>query len=256
MTIHINITPHHAMPPDGYILMRVRKWGDPIMVAQADCSVYKRYAAGQEPVGTFQVVELHTPPIGDWSAVTKYNRLTREDMLKVARAQLIAFGRADLDPIRDMTVPLSDGWTLKQKMGWMYQSWSGGPTSLTMWGQGEWWEEGEKRYGTMVNGGEMVAVSEAIHTFYVRLRGETTERDVTMRRLLPFRRADLDKDPRVYPWLWQRATCVYKGDDTSIYTPKGLVYLPVALDWREFDISGAQEPTGYFLPIDWMESVQ
>jgi hypothetical protein len=250
VTVSINI--YKPPVPSGYSLMRVRKWGEPVMSEQGDFDIYKRYASPDTAIGTFQVVELYKDPIKDWSAITCFNTLTNLELIKVAQAQLRAFGHSDWDAVRDMEKPLRDGYSLKQKMGWMYQNWSGGPATLTMWGSGEWWEPGEKRFGIMVSGGGLVAVSNTTYTFSVRLRGYTTVRPVVMRKILPFRRADLEKNPLQYPYLWQKASCVYKNNNFSDSTPKGVVYLPVALDWREFPINSVYTPTGYYIPVDWL----
>jgi hypothetical protein len=245
-----------ALLPTGYQVRTVRKWGDPIMVAQGGFSINGRYGDPTIAIGTFEVIDLYIAEqgvwVGSWGSVSNFNRLSAADMVLIAKAQLKAFGRAELDPIKDMTVNL-DGYTLKQKMAWMYQAnWTGGPPGLTMWGAGDWYETGEKRYGTMVCGGEQVAVSNIVELVNSELPGETQKRSVKMRKLLDFKRVDFSKDPRVYPWLWNRATCVYHNDRFSVSTPKGIIYLPVALNANEFDFSGTKTPE-YFIPDDWLE---
>ena len=254
MDIHINITIPQAASalPAGYRLARIRKHGDPQMVKNG-YDINQLYPDGSI-IATFQATGVYTPPVLDWSAVTKFNRLTASDMYRIAKAQLKAFGVPHDDPLRQMDVVLSDGYTLRQKMGWMYQNRSAGsPATLVMWGEGEWWEDGQKCYGTMVSGGNLVAVSDMLYTFNIRMPQEIYKRDVIMRRLLSFRRADLDADPLERPHLWEKATCVYKDNRFSEFTPKGIIYLPVALDARDFPMNTTVQPEAYYLPTEWME---
>lgn len=234
--------------PAGYTLRRIREWGDPVMVAQGNYDIDLRGG-----VPTFQVIEVWIPEVATWGAVKNFNRLTAADIYQIARAQLVAFGVGDWDPLTDQNRLLSDGFTLKQKMGWLYQpNWEPGtPPGLTLWGAGEWWEPGDKYYGTMLSGGEFIAASNMVFTFNCILPGDKVKRDRFMRRVYPFHRADLGKDPRRYPWLWQQASCVYAGNRTSRATPKGIIHLPVALNPSEFKFSGA-DPQAYYVPVDWL----
>ena len=242
-------------PPPGFVLRKVRPWDDPIMNSYGyDVS------RGGTPKGQFQVItvfvwsELLSRWAGQWSAIANYNKLTHADMLNLARMQLLEFGYpysiSDADLLAMKTKVLPDGWTLQQKMGWLYVKEPG----AVMWGDSaDWWNANEIRYGTMVNGGQLVAVAAATRTFMVQMPNQTGEHPVLMRELLTFKRSDFGKTHLQYPYLAQYATVANLPNNQYGETIKGHVICPAALNPTEFDFAGTFQPTHYYLPDVWLQ---
>jgi hypothetical protein len=222
-------------------------------------------------IGSFQVIELaifgrysgDTADrwVGNWGAVTNFNRLTHSDMMHIARQQVRQFGYnwTDAELIDRQAQVLPDGYSLKQKMGWLYQDMTttDGPPGLEMWGQGEWYNAPEIRYGTMIHGGQKVAVSNTVTDLWITLPGVSSGVYfmVKCRKLLPFRRADLTR-PITDDWLWNRCTVAHYPDNGYGDAPKGHIYAPVALAPDEFDFTGTFTPTAYYVPEVWLENNQ
>jgi hypothetical protein len=249
-------------PPDDYELMMVRRWDEPVMQSYG-FSVNR----GGAPVGQFQVVtcyvwsETEGRWSGQWSAISNYNKLTHSDMLNIGRLQLLEhhypFWIDGEDLLLMQNVVLPDGFTLKQKMGWLYNpltQWSEKPAT-EIWGIGEWHETTEARFGTMVNGGQMVAVSKERRIFQVRMPERMTVENVPMRKLLTFKRADFGKSHEQYPYLLQWATAANLPDNSYGEYMRGHIAVPVALEPDEFDFSGIFRPTDYYLPEVWLRGV-
>ena len=268
MNIPITITPHLQTspppvseivpPPNGYELRMVRRWDDPIMQSYG-YSVYRGFP--ETGKGQFQVVtcfvwsELEQRWAGQWSAIANYNKLTHADMLNVGRSQLLEhgyrFSMSDAELLAMHSQVLPDGNTLKQKMGWLYNGVDTGVTE--MWGVGEWHQTLEGRYGTMVNGGQMVAVTTESRVFRVRMPERTRDEDVPMRKLLTFRRAAFGKSHKQYPYLLQWATVANLPDNGYGDYMRGHIAVPVALEPSEFDFAGNFQPTAYYLPEVWLQ---
>lgn len=254
IVIHQPEPPPPSQTPNGYQKRFVRKWYDPIMVQQGNYSLEQRFPAGQI-TGTFAIVTPYIPEAGGWSSISNYFVLTHEHLIKIARAQLAAFEVPHWDPIKDMDKPLLDGWTLKQKMAWIYQAnWqTGTKPGLTMWGAGEWWEPGQKRYGAMVNAGEPLFVSNDTIDLLCTLPNDKVDRWRKMRSIYVFKAADLTLDPIENPCLWQNATCSYLNRPHSINTPKGNIKLPICPSADDFPFRNNIRPSGYYIPDDWLE---
>ena len=255
-TVNAQIPAGVASPPEGYALFTARKWGDPILVAQGAYSAELR-----DNVGQFQVINIYVPETGNFSSITNFNKLTHDDLVNLARTQLIHFGHPVTIPLEQMRKlekkPL-DGFSLQQKMNWLYrvlEKW-GDPPAQEFWGLGQWFEAPEGRYGTMVRGGQMLACTVETFDVQCKLSGEPAKRTVKMRKLLPFRRSDWGKTHTQYPWLIQKCTVAFLPKDKYSETPKGVIYGPVALDWRDFPFAGKHTPSAYYIPDDWMIPLQ
>lgn len=251
-TINSQLPPGIVSPPDGYALFMVRKWGDPIMVAQGEYSVEQRHN-----IGSFQVVDCYVPETRQFTSISNFNKLTHDDMVNLARTQLIHFGfdfNMTLEQVRKVEGKPLDGFNLKQKMAWLYNplnKWGELP-ALEFWGVGEWFMAPEARFGTMVRGGQMVACTTQTFDVMCRTTGEKKERLLKMRKLLPFRRSDWGRKHTEYPWLIQKCTAALKPGSKYSETPKGVIYAPVALDWRDFPFTGKTVPSAYYLPDEWL----
>lgn len=251
------LKPYAEQLPPGYEARQVLPWSSPVMQSYG-YSVNR----GGNPVGQFQVVTCFVWSdtigrwAGQWSAVSNFNTLTGADLLDVARLQLLEFGYsptisdAELIAMRSHTLP--DGYTLHQKMDWLYKDASNGGPGTILWGTGDWWACSEAKYGTMVNGGQWVAVKQVPRTFHVQMPERPAVEAVRMRELLTFSRADFGKSHAAFPYLTQWATVANLNDSYGEY-PRGHVACPVALNPAEFDFSGQFQPTGYFLPEVWMD---
>jgi hypothetical protein len=177
-------------------------------------------------------------------------------MMRIANLQLLDFGYphgmsdAELLAVKDK--PLRDGYTLGQKMGWLYFDLSdGGRPSCELFGNGEWWATTDAAFGMMVNGGQKVAVGER-KIFTVQMPQESAKRAVPMRELVPFRRADFGKQYQTHPYLIQRATVAnHPGSRYGDY-PRGYVYVPVVLHAGDFPAFGTFQPARYYLPESWL----
>lgn len=260
MSLTIIFPPKTTTPAPGYSVRTVKKWGGEMVQYSYDTTIRMN-------IGSFQVIELaiigRYPGetvdkwFGSWGAVTNFNRLTHSDMMNIARQQVRQFGYnwTDTELISKQTVTLPDGYNLKQKMGWLYQDMTGASVpGLEMWGWGEWYTATEVRYGTMVHGGQNVAVSDELTTLRITLPGDfpNTVKDVPCRKLLAFRRADLAR-PITDNWLWNRCTVANHPGNGYGDAPKGRIYAPVALDARDFDFAGSFVPSAYYIPEIWLE---
>lgn len=256
ISLPISIIPHLNDAPSDWEVVRVRDWADPIMNSYG----YDVTRGSGNPVGQFQVVTLYVWSevlqawAGTWSAISNFTRLTSADLYNVARLQLLEFDRrsysdAQLVAMKDQL--LQDGYTLQQKMGWLYGSTTGKPGTV-MWGSGDWWQATEGRYGTMVNGGQLVAVKKAPRVFTVTMPNHDKPEPVPMREVLPFSRADFGTPHASKPWLTQWATVANLGNVYGEYI-RGHVACPVGLNPQEFDFSGAFVPTHYYLPEVWLD---
>jgi len=242
-----------AQPPQGYGLFNTRRWGEEPMATQGAYTTEKRHN-----VGSFEVISCYISETQDFSSISNFCKLNHDDMVKLANTQLLHFGHPfnmKLEEMRKMEGKKLDGFNLKQKMSWLYQPLKkeGETPGLEMWGMGEWFETEEARYGTMVHGGQMVACATETVEITCKLAGEKAERPVTMRKLLPFRRSDWGKTHAEYPWLIHKCTVAnHPGSKFNEATPKGLIYAPVALDWRDFPFKGQIVPSAYYLVDDWL----
>lgn len=251
----IRISVNKKEYPDDFYVTKVRPWDDPIMMAAGFDSALR----GQ--VGQFQVVTCYVTVqggkwAGSWSAVSNNSKLNHSDMMKLANTQLLdfdyPFGMSDKDLIAVRNLPLRDGFTLQQKMGWLYQSDSDSRPSLEMWGSGEWYETTEARFGSMVNGGQMVKVSKTLYPFTVQMPNESSKRVVQMQELTTFRRADWGKSNKDFPYLLQKATTASYPGNVYGEHPRGFIYVPVALNPIDFPLSGSNIGDKYYLPAEWL----
>lgn len=248
-------------PPslDRYELRTVLSWDYPLMQSYG----FDVSRGAGDPIGQFQVIPLYVVDslgnwCGTWSAVSNYNKLTHSDMMNVARTQLLehhisAFDMTDNQILNMISTVLPDGYSLKQKMGWLYQSMVAyGSPAQEMWGLGDWYKTSEGRFGTMVHGGQLVAVSTDFQFFNVQMPTRSHKEYVGMREVLTFKRSDFGKSHADFPHLVQWATSANLPNNTYGEYMRGHIAVPCPLDPVDFDFVGSFPAQKYFIPNIWL----
>lgn len=244
--------------PLGYDVYKVKPWSDPYMQSIG----YSAFTRGN--VGQFQVVspfifDAQFNYCGTLSSNTNFSRMTRADAFKLANHQLLNFGYAwglsEQKIISLLNVYLPDGYTLKQKMG--YLIWGSNLWGAQMRSRGDWYDylkdadgryildrdgkkqEVEVQFIGMVHGGQKILASSEIKVIF----------GTPMRRMINFRRSDWGKHYDKYPYLMQRVTVASTPNNVYGEYPKGIVNCPVALDPRDFRFyTSTFKPDSYWLP--------
>lgn len=263
--------PSDPTVPPGYEIEKVLRWGinknlddsnNFVMITEAGCSTEQQHGVGSFQVIPLCIVNSQTGEwVRDWSAVTQKVRITHDDMMRIANVNLLDFGHPQNmsdDAIRAVKdVRLADGYTLNQKMKWLYNNQKAGNPDpyAPMWGYGEWyaatWKEADGtlhpfqgNYGCMAWGGRQIAASRATRVFSVVLPAEpqgTRPHPITMRQICPFTRDDFGTR---LEWLMPRATVAnHPGSQFGDY-PRGYVYSPGVFERPGYE---------YWIPISWLE---
>lgn len=211
-------------------LYHVRKWGDPVMVKEADLSV--------DIVGTsnFQAVGLYNKETG-WGGVSNFLAIPRADITRLMALQ-VEDDYEDKQPV----------WR-SQKMNWLCK------TKGTIYFTGNdmpgWNTASQIKWGTIALGGNLVAVA-GVEDMLIKTSGETEKRWRKMARLAGFRKTDWGKPlaELLATGLVHRCYCAYSGNDFGD-SPKGIIYSPFwsPLDW---DFAGNAKPQAFYLPVDWL----
>jgi hypothetical protein len=211
-------------------LYRLRKWGDPVMLALG-------YDVDQVETTNFQALGLYNKETG-FGAVTNFLYLLRDDINNLRNMQF--------DQNVEGKNASKDG-----KMDWLC-SYRG---KMYMYdGREDDWHTAPKiRWGTVALGGNLVQV-DGFEDIEVKLPGEkgaaTKQR---MARLVGFRKTDWARplNELLAEGLVHRCYCAYKGNKFGD-SPKGIIYSPFfsPLDW---DFSGAKQPGAFYLPMDYFE---
>lgn len=258
LTLPLQFTGRFPNVPSGYTLRTVRPWSDEIMQSYG----YSVTRGSGRAIGQFQVVQLYVLGlaqgadgeswVGTWSAISNYNKLSHADLMKIANMQLLEFKypypmtESQLIAMKDM--PLPDGYSLNAKMGWLYHDGIG----TVFWGDGaDWWTTPEARFGTMVFGGQQVAVGMDARVFQVIMPERSAKTPVIMRQVLTFRPSDFGKSHADSPWLCPWSTVANIGD-TYGENIKGHVLCPAPLHPAFFDFAGTFSPSSYWIPEEWL----
>ena len=222
MSIHITLqqietAPTPAEIPAGYHLSMVKRWGaDQIMKADNYTTV------GRGDVHQFQIVSGYFLDatgkwISNWSANSNYAVWRRTDMLRLANLQLLEhgykWGMSEQEIMDVMNVLLSDGWTLKQKLGWLIQTTSGLPANPMWCANGNWFGEDVRNVGG-VYGGQPIIVSDEVRNIATEYNGKAET--IPMRRILPFKAEN-----------WN-GMLVHKAEDGTITKSPLIQYITVA----------------------------
>lgn len=251
--------------PDGYEIYKVKSWSDPYMQS-IGYTAFGRGNVGQFMVVSPYIFNAQMEWCGALSSNTNFSRMNRSDAFNLANHQLLDFGYkwglSEKEIISLLNVPLRDGYTLKQKMG--YLIWSTNTWGAQMRSNGEWWDylrdasgnylldaDGRKREVeiqmiAIVHGGQKILAS--TETRFIMGK--------SMRRMINFRRSDWGKHYDKYPYLMQRVTVASTPNNVYGEYPKGHVYCPVALDPRDFKFYTSRFiPDSYWLPDAQMTKV-
>ena len=216
------------VPPPVVEVRRLRIWGDPILVKEADLST------AIVNTSNFQAIGLYNKETG-WGGVSNFLRIPHGDMLGVEAMQI------------------PDDYTAHEKMRWMCNDYRG---KIYMWDDRSTnWESDPLRWGTIGLGGNYVQIDgyETFTNFY--LPKNTFYASVRMARLVGFRKSDWGRplNELVAQGLVHRCYCAYRTpkEDTFGDSPRGIVYNPFwsPLDW---EFTGAKKPSAFYVPEHWL----
>jgi hypothetical protein len=227
-------------PPAGYSVHRVKRWGEDDVMLRNTWDVRQRGGGGQFSMVEPYLVRADGSWVGQWGAISNYSRLTHADMLSISNWQFAEQASE------------TQYFDVNQKMAYLYQPQDGTP-GTEIWGDGNWSTTVNAKYGHMVHAGQLVALSDALTFFNVKMPGELSRRDVVMRELLMFRRSDFSKSFASHPWLVQKATVSlpmdsYPWNRYGDY-PRGTVYMCVMLDPQDFPANNGAVKA--FIPVEW-----
>lgn len=211
-------------------LMRIRPWGDPVMV---------KYGFDIANIGTtnFQAVKCWNDGNREFGAVTNFLRIPHDQILKLRDLQFAQWWEGVY-------------YTPDQKMNWLYDQ--GGGTLYFPDGTPQDWEIAPTlRWGTVSLGGNLVQV-ERIETQKVGWEDQAP-RDWQMARLIGFQPSDWSRPLQdlLDLGLVHRCTCVYR-DNRMGDTPKGIIYSPFYDPKGGYDFAGTARPTALYLPLEWL----
>ena len=225
-------------PPAGYGLFRARKWGDPLMIAEAGLSTDEAYFN----TSNFQVVPVFVPETGTFSA-------TAGNHSYYSRA------KGDMDAI----------WNLQPKDGRTQAAvfnpiiYTGNYTS-TLWTNSEltWKEAPEWVAGSQCYGGQLFAATLTTFPFSTSLPNKP-KAVYRFRKVFPFRREHFALRYETHPWLINKYTVAFRRPVENTYSEifNGLErFLPFqCLDPHDFKFAGSKVPSGFFIPANWCEAV-
>lgn len=209
-------------PPAGWKLFRATTW--PVVELGLSFEAFGG--------SSFEVIPLWVPETKQFSAV------------KGNFSILDADGVAHLKALQP-----DDGYPLSVKMGWLVYS---GVGVAPMWthSEADWDTAVTYEVGTMLWGDQLFAASE--ETFDLT----TSIGYGTYRKVMPFRKADWDKDPQQYPYLFPRATvCRPNGGISNDFGRGEIRAMLMVLDPRDYKFAGSIVPSGFYIPTQWCKAV-
>lgn len=233
----------------------VKKWGADEIVIRDGYTTVGRGDIGQFEIYSVRVQDSLGNWTRDWSANSNYFVWNKTDMIRLANLQLVEhgyrWGMTESEILSVMNVVLPDGWTLKQKMGWLVASLeqSGGNKVSPMWSDtGNWLNEPVKAVGGIF-GGQKIEVTEkkSFDTVYNGIP-ET----IPMYRIVNFQNSDWGKTFTTHPYKVQHITVATHPDRYGDYV-RGYVSFPVL--YPASDFAGNFVPTEYWIPERWLEPV-
>lgn len=220
-----------APPPSGYALFVARKWGDKIVVDEANLST------AYFQTSNFQVNPVFTKETSSFSATA-------------ANHSYYVRSKGDMDAIWNLQP--KDGRTKEATFNPIIAT---GNYVKTMWTNSElgWDEAPEWVAGSQLYGGQMFAAT--IETFSVYCqRPNTPAGYVQCRKVYPFKREHFKLSHETHPWLINKYTVAFRKPVENTYseTFNGLIrYLPMqCLDPADFKFAGSKTPT-YYTPVNW-----
>lgn len=219
-------------PPSGYGLFTARKWGDPVLVDQANLST------AIFNTSNFQVVPVFVKETGTFSATAG----NHSDYLR---------SMGDMDAIWNMQP--KDGRTKEEMFNPIIET---GNFAKTMWTNSTLgWQDSPKWVaGSQLYGGQMFAATLEIFQVLCQMPNKPKQY-VACRKVFPFRREHFNLSHETHPWLINKYTVAYRKPVEDTYGEKfgGLIrYLPMqVLDPRDFKFSGTITPSAFYTPVDW-----
>lgn len=195
-------------------LFGVRGYGDPVMVSLMGLDTTL------QGTGNFQVVCLYDPHNSGFGAVTNYQRMDAQA----------------LDYLESLQ-PTGDGYTLKQKMGWLGRY----ATEADARGRPYMWNNGYIVWGLMVFGYNQIQVERAAdgtpvsYPFLARYQNRPSAEVIEMYRVKMFRRSDMGRPlaELLSAGLVHHATEAFYPTNALGVAPRGVIYNPVwsPQDW-------------------------
>lgn len=255
MSIHITLqqietTPQPANIPAGYHLSMVKRWGsDQVMKNDNYTTV------GRGDVHQFQIVSVYYLDatgkwVNNWSANANFTVWRRTDMLRLANLQLLEHGyrwnMSEQEIMDVMNVLLSDGWTLKQKLGWLIQTTSGLPANPMWCANGNWFGEDVRNVGG-VYGGQPIIVSDEFRNFATTYNGKPET--IPMRRILPFKAENWNDKLINNPLVQDITVASYPTDGYSDHF-RGTILMPTLFAGSDF--AGNFVPAETWMPTRWL----
>jgi hypothetical protein len=208
-------------PPAGWKLFRATTW--PVVELGLSFETFGG--------SSFEVIPPWIPETRQFTAISNFSVLDND---AVKRLQA-------LQP--------ADGFDLRVKMNWLVSNGTGG---TAMWTHSDlgWDTSPTYEAGTMLWGDQLFAASE--ETFNLN----TSIGYGTYRKVMPFRRADWNKDPKQYPYLFPRATvCRPNGGISNDFGRGEIRTMLQVLDPRDYKFTGGIIPSGFYIPVPWCLAV-
>jgi hypothetical protein len=251
MSIHITLQPIAIQPtiPVGYHLATVKRWGfDQVMRDDNYTTV------GRGDVHQFQIVSAYYLDatgrwVSTWSANSNYAVWRRTDMLRLANLQLLEHGYPwgmSEQEIMDVMYVLLDGWTLKQKLGWLIETTSGVPANPMWCANGNWFGEDVRNVGG-VYGGQPIIVSNEVRNFATDYNGKAEY--IPMRRILPFKAENWNDKLTNNPLIQDITVASYPTDGYSDHF-RGSILMPTLFAGSDF--AGNFVPVSTWIPTRWL----
>lgn len=211
-------------------LYRVRKWGDPVMVAYG-------FDVNQINTSNFQAVALYNNGNKEFGAVSNFIRISHDDVMRLKALQ-----------IDDDYESKRSDWH-SQKMNWLCKF--RGTIYMFDNDSDQWQTAPYIRWGTLALGGNLVQVL-GTDSIRAKMRDGTT-RKVEMARLKGFARADWSRplDDLLAEGVVHRCFCAYENNHFGD-SPKGIIYSPFYSP-QDWDFTGTAKATALYIPVEWLE---
>lgn len=207
------------VPSSNLNIRQVRKWGDPVMVADG-------FDVNQIGSTNFQAVKVWNDGDRTFGGVSQFLRIPRSDVYRLLAMQIL------------------DEYTADKKLEWLC-SFRG---SIYMYENenDDWRTANNIRWGTISLGGNLVQVEGYER---ITVQGEVFE----MAKLKGFRATDWNRPlpELIAEGLVHRCYCAYRNNQFGD-SPKGIVYSPF-FSPLDYDFAGTAQPTALYIPTKWLE---
>jgi hypothetical protein len=191
-------------------IFRVRKWGDPIMVALQGADVNQ--------VGTtnFQVIKT-----------ASFGNLNEPYFNCIFRWQRFSEGGIEMTYLRSLQHD-KDGFTINQKMNWLIGDATDGVPERPYWFNGDGWVY----FGPLLFGGQLVKVDPTPIWRVGEFPKTGVRENIKFYHVIGVRKSEFGKySHKTHPWFIQHATGAGRNNQYDEY-PKGEIFHPV---WSDID---------------------